>query len=138
MALNIKTPASRKITFYSDFRKDMALNPISRDLSLKKDEDSIKEAIKNLLLTSPGERLFQPALGSDVKKMLFDNMTPATISYLEKVVQDTINNYEPRITLISVEVIPQYDKNAVSINITFYARNIQSPVTVTVFLERIR
>lgn len=138
MAIDILTPKSQKLTVYSDFRKDLLMNPVTSDLTLRLNEDSVKEALKNLILTDKGERLFQPTLGSDVRKSLFDNMTPATVKMIEQNVRSTINNFEPRVTVINVEVIPDYDNYKVQINITFYVRNVQTPVTVSVFLERTR
>ena len=95
MAINLLTPLRKKLSIYSDLRKDMEVNPITNDLALKTDEESVKESLKNLIPTNKGERLFQPNLGSDVVKSLFDNMTPASIKVLETSIKNTINNYEP-------------------------------------------
>lgn len=138
MAIDILTPLSRKITIYSDFRKDLMMNPITSDLALRLNEDAVKEALRNIILTDKGERLFQPTLGSDVRKSLFDLMTPATVKMIEQNVRSAINNFEPRVTIVNVEVIPEYDNYTVKINITFYVRNVQEPVTVSIFLERTR
>ena len=89
-------------------------------------------------MTDKGERLFQPYIGSDVRKSLFDNMTPATVKMIEQNVRATINNFEPRVNLIDVEVIADPDNYKVQINISFYVRNVQEPVTVSIFLERVR
>lgn len=138
MAINLLTPLKRKITIYSDIQKNMEINPISNDLALKLDEEAVKDSLKNIILTNKGERLFQPNLGSDVSKSLFDLMAPATLKVLEESVRSTINNYEPRANLLKVELKPEYDNNRVEIIITFYVRNAETPVTVAVFLERIR
>ncbi len=138
MAINILTPLKKKLSIYSDLRKDMEINPITNDLALKTDEESVKESLKNLILTNKGERLFQPNLGSDVVKSLFDTMTPASIKVLENSIRNTINNYEPRANVLNIEVLPYYDENMVKVNITFYVRNAEVPITVAVFLERTR
>lgn len=138
MAINLLTPLKKKLSIYSDLRKDMEVNPITNDLALKTDEEAVKESLKNLILTNKGERLFQPNLGSDVVKSLFDNMTPASIKVLETSIRNTINNYEPRASVLNIEVLPYYDENMVKINITFYVRNAEVPITVAVFLERTR
>ena len=71
----IITPSVRKQdTLYSDLRKDLFLNPVNSDVSRYTDEDSIKESVKNLLLTDVGERLFNPTLGSNIRRMLFENI----------------------------------------------------------------
>ena len=138
MALDIFAPRSKKLTVYSDFHKDLTLNPLNNDVAIRLNEDSVKESLKNLILTDKGERLFQPLIGSDVRKSLFDNMTPATVMMIEQSVRNTINSFEPRATVINVEVIPEYDNYTVKVNITFYVRNLQEPVTVSIFLERTR
>lgn len=138
MALDIFAPRSKKQTVYSDFHKDLTLNPLNNDVAIRLNEDSVKESLKNLILTDKGERLFQPLIGSDVRKSLFDNMTPATVMMIEQSVRNTINSFEPRATVINVEVIPEYDNYTVKVNITFYVRNLQEPVTVSIFLERTR
>lgn len=138
MALDIFAAKSKKLTVYSDFRKDLTLNPLNNDIAIRLNEDSVKESLKNLILTDRGERLFQPLIGSDVRKSLFDNMTPAAVMMIEQNVRNTINNFEPRATVINVEVIPEYDNYTVKVNVTFYVRNLQDPVTVSIFLERTR
>lgn len=139
MALPILSPIRKRTEgLYIDFHKDLTINPISNDLAVKKDEVSVIESLKNLLLTDKGERLFQPELGSDIRSTLFDLATPASLIILKQKVIDTINNFEPRITLIDVEVISKYDDYKVSITVRFYIRNKETPQSLTVFLERTR
>lgn len=138
MAIDILSPNYKKLTVYSDFRKDLMMNPLTRDVVARLNEDSVKESLKNLILTDRGERLFQPYLGSDVRKSLFDNMTPATIKMIEQNVRSTINNFEPRVTIVEVRVVADPDNYRVQINISFYVRNAQEPVSFSVFLERTR
>ena len=138
VGIPLVTPIRKKISIYSDLRKDLEIHPVSKDIALKYDEESVKESIKNLLLTDRGERLFQPSIGGNIKATLFENNTPATIKLLQDAVKDTINNYEPRANLIDVEVISKYDENTIAVNVVFYVRNLQDPVSLTVLLERIR
>jgi hypothetical protein len=70
------TPLTRRRELHSDFHKDLALLPGRNDIARRVNENSVKEAIKNILLTNKGERLFQPLIGSDIKSMLFENATP--------------------------------------------------------------
>ena len=138
MSLNIKTPLKNKKSLYSDFHKDLTINPISSDLAIRKDEASVKEALKNLLLTDRGERPFQPTLGGNVRATLFENNTPATIKVLEERVREVINNFEPRVNLLDVEVLSNYNDSYVQVKVYFYVQTSQDPVSVTVFLERTR
>ena len=64
MTIELKTPKNQKFSIYSDFRKDIATSPLSADIVMLKDEDAVKDAIKNLLLTEPRERPMQPYLGA--------------------------------------------------------------------------
>lgn len=132
------SPLNKKRVLYADFHKDLTVNPISGDLALKSNEEAIKESIKNLILTNRGERLFQPNIGSDVRASLFENATPATLKVLEERVRDVINNFEPRVSLINVDVTSLYDDNRVQVTIYFYVKNSEDPVSVTVFIERVR
>lgn len=138
MAIDILSPNYKKLTVYSDFRKDLMMNPLTSDIVSRLNEDAVKEALRNLILTNKGERLFQPYLGSDVQKSLFDNMNPATVKMIEQNVRVTINNFEPRVTIVDIQVIADPDNYRVQINISFYVRNIQEPVSVSIFLERTR
>lgn len=111
---------------------------MSADIALKTNEESIKESLKNLILTDRGERLFQPNLGSDVRASLFENATPVTLKILEERIRDVINNFEPRVSLIDVDVTSIYDDNRVQVTIYFYVKNSEDPISVTVFIERVR
>jgi phage baseplate assembly protein W len=132
------TPLRNRRELYSDFRKDLMVNPISLDLALRKDEEAIKESLKNLILTDRGERLMQPNIGSDVRASLFENITPVTLKILEERVRDVINNYEPRVSVIDIDVTSFYDNNRVQVTIYFYVKNREDPISVDVFIERVR
>jgi len=132
------SPLRKKRVIYTDFHKDLTINPLSLDLALKSNEESIKESLKNLILTDRGERLFQPNLGSDVRASLFENATPVTLKILEERVKDVINNFEPRVSLIDVDVTSLYGDNKVKVIIYFYVKSSEDPISVTVFIERVR
>lgn len=133
------TPASRrKPEIYSDFHKDMTQSPINFDLARKIDEESVKESIRNLILTDRGERLFQPNIGSDIRRMLFENMDNSTIELIKDLVKNTIQNYESRVNLIGVDVLSSIDSLKVDIIITFNIINRLEPITFAVTLDRVR
>jgi uncharacterized protein len=132
------SPLKRKRVLYSDFFKDLTVNPISGDLALRTNEEAIKESLKNLILTNRGERLFQPNIGSDVMASLFENATPVTLKILEERVRDVINNFEPRVSIIDVDVTSLYDDNRVQVTIYFYVKNREDPLSVDVFIDRVR
>lgn len=133
------TPQSRrKPETYSDFFKDLTLSPINNDLARKIDEDSIKESIKNLVLTDRGERLFQPNLGCDIRKMMFENIGPDTILLVKEMIRNTIKTYEPRVAIIGIDVIAPPDQLSLFITIVFSIINKEEPITLNITLERVR
>lgn len=128
----------RLIPQYTDFHKDLTIHPVTDDLAVRRNEASVKEAIKNLILTDRGERLMQPLLGGNIRAMLFENNTPATIKLIQDQIETTIREYEPRAQLIDVTVTSAINDNKIQVSIWFYINSIEEPVTVTVFLERTR
>ena len=138
MAIQLITPLKARQSLYSDFHKDMTVNPITNDLALRYDEDAVKESIKNLILTNRGERLFQPNLGGDIRSMLFENNTPSTLKIIQEQIKSIINSYETRANVIDVQTTSNIDDNKVAVKIIFSIRNREDPITVTVFLERVR
>jgi phage baseplate assembly protein W len=138
MVVQVITPLRRKLSLFSDLHKDMTQHPLTEDLSLKRDEEAVKESIKNLILTNRGERLMQPLIGGNVQAMLFENNTPAIIKLIQEQIKTVIREYEPRATLIDVIVRSSIDESTVEVDVYFYINNVVEPISVTVFLERIR
>jgi phage baseplate assembly protein W len=138
MVAQVFTAKSKKITLYQDFKKTLEKSPVSSDLTVLKDEDAVKESIKNLILTDRGERLMQPDLGGNISGMLFENITPATLVLIQNNIRTTIDLYEPRAELIDVIASSNIDDNVVKVEIAFYITNVQQPITLDVFLERTR
>jgi len=138
MVVQIVTPVRKRQSLFADFHKDLTQNPISEDLAVKRDEEAVKESIKNLILTDRGERLMQPLVGSNIRAMLFENNTPSTIKMIQNLITETIQTYEPRATLLDVVVQSSLDDSTVEVGIYFYINNVEQPITLTVFLERTR
>ena len=138
MTATLITPRIKKLNLYSDFRKDLLISPVSKDLALLKDEEAIKQSLRNLILTDPGERLMQPRLGAGIRELLFENITPGTLKLIERRVESTIESYEPRVDLIDISASSNFDDNAVQIKVRFYVRNVEAALQLDVILERIR
>jgi len=138
MTISLITARTKKIPIYSDFKKDLSISPLSNDVALFKDEDSVKESLKNLVLTDRGERLMQPNLGGNVRQMLFENMTPAGLKLIEEQIRTTIELHEPRAEVIDVIVNGSLDNNTVKVTIKYFITNQEQPVELDVFLERTR
>lgn len=124
--------------YYSDIDTNLTINPISEDIGRITNENAIRRSIRNLLLTDYYERPFKPDIGSNIRKLLFELITPITIELLQKGISDVINNYEPRANLIDVICTPFEDNNAIDVTIVFSIINIEEPITMQLSLDRIR
>jgi phage baseplate assembly protein W len=138
MTVSLVTAKTKKIEIYSDFKKDLSVSPLSNDLALFKNEDAVKESLKNLVLTDRGERLMQPNLGGNIRAALFENMTPAGLKLIEEQIRTTIEIYEPRAEIIDVIVNGNLNDNAIKVTVKFFVKNQEQPVELDVFLERTR
>lgn len=96
------------------------VNPINYDLIALKNENAIARSIRNLVLTYPGERFFNENLGSQVSRSLFENIDEISASVIKDEIENTINNYEPRVELIDVIVSPNYDDNEFNVTVNYY------------------
>jgi len=132
------TPLTTQTRIYSDFFTNFDVHPDNRDLVIKKNEEAVKTAIRNLILTNKYERPFQPNFGSNIKKFLFDPINQITQQNIKDEITHTIETYEPRANLIEVRVTPYLDDNAYRVTIVFSIININTPITLNTFLYRIR
>jgi phage baseplate assembly protein W len=123
---------------YSDIDFTFTKKPGTGDVALSYDAQAVIRSIRNLLLTRHYERLFNPDLGSNLDLILFEMVSPITASALQKEIENTVQNYEPRATLTEVIVNANPDKNAYDVTLTFYVENASLPTTVTLLLERNR
>ena len=112
-------PVERISRGFKDVSMSFAINPISSDLIATKNETAIARSVRNLVLTRPGERFFNPNLGSRVYESLFDNVDDISASIVEDDIRDTVDNYEPRVKLVSVKATPDYQGNAFDVVITY-------------------
>lgn len=135
------TPTSTKEEVYSDFLNDLTLHPIRKDVSRNLNEESVKRAIKNILLTNYYERPFRPKFGANITKYLFEPLTPITLSLIRSDIVNAITNYEPRANIIDVTVsADNTDDNSISVTVVFSVINNSNPVTLitTLALDRVR
>jgi len=122
--------------------KDLDLNfnvhPVRKDINTHNNEYAIINSIKNLVLTNHYERPFQPEIGSNIRKLLFDNLDSVTAAQIEREIEETINNFEPRAGINRVTAVAAPDENGYKIELEFFVLNNTAPVTINFFLERIR
>jgi phage baseplate assembly protein W len=132
------TVSNRKSQIYSDFFTNLVAHPDSKQLVRYINEDAVKKSIRNLILTDKYERLFQPRIGSNIRKKLFEQMTPQTAEEIKTEVRQTIEHHEPRAKLIEVTVVPIIDDNYYAVNIVYSTINITAPTTISIKLYRVR
>ena len=123
---------------FSDFMMDLTPHPITKDLIRLRNEQSIKQSLRNLVLTNYGERLFQPNIGSSVNRSLFEPNDFILEDDIESSIRRTIEFNEPRVQLLNVEVLTTRDDNNISINIVFAIINSTQTQSLEVILRRVR
>lgn len=123
---------------FRDLDLNFAIHPLKKDINKHVDEIAVINAIKNLVLTSHYEKPFNPDYGSNVRKLLFETLDIITASAIEREIQQTIENYEPRVEIITLSVIPDEEQNGFTVRMEFFIINQTNPVSVSFLLERIR
>ena len=134
-----KNDIDRNVRQYTDLDLFFAKKSTSKDISKVTDIQAVKRSIRNLVLTNHYEKPFHPEIGSGVRGILFELMTPITAHVLTQQIELVIENFEPRAKLISVRAQPNLDRNEYECTIEFYVANAPTElVDLTVFLERLR
>lgn len=132
------SPIKTQAIQYSDFSTSFKIHPNKLDLVMENNTDAVSTSIKNLLLTNRGEKFFRPFLGSNINASLFENFDIVTKNSIQSAIESTINNYEPRATIQSIEVDYLIDDDAVQARITFTTINSTTPTILELLLDRIR
>lgn len=123
---------------YKDLDLNFLIHPVRKDINKHKDEMAVINSIKNLMMTNHYERPFQPDLGSNVRRLLFENLDKITAISMEREIRQVVENYEPRAQIRTLDIIPDVDNNGFSVRMEFYIMNMTDPVTINFFLERVR
>lgn len=132
------TQTDIKQQVYSDFLTNLNKHPVSGDIVRFVNEQAVIRSIKNLLNTNKGERFYQPDIGSNIRKLLFEQMGAGIEVELSTAIRETIDKHEPRAKVIDLQVIGDYDNNKYVVTITVLIVNKQDPVTFNVALTRVR
>jgi len=123
---------------YSDFLDDFTPHPATGDIGRITNSQSIKQSIQNLIFTNYGERLFQPTIGSNVNRILFEPNDIIAQQDLQFHITNTLTQNEPRIILLGVTVTPDVQNDYVYVNIVFSIINSVEVQSVSVYLQRVR
>ena len=112
-------PLERVSQGFKDISMSFESNPLTEDLIAIKNETAIARSIRNIVFTLPGEKFFDPDFGSDISGSLFENVDDITGGIIEDQIRQSINNYEPRVNLLSLQTNPNFDNNAFDVTITY-------------------
>jgi len=124
---------------FKDISPTFDRNFVTSDIIVIKDFAAIKNSIKNLLLTSPGERFFNPEIGSGVSKILFEPVDPFTAYELQSEITSCIEKFEPRVKLNKVSVTTRYDELGYDVTVDFSVIGLPAQVeTIDFTLESTR
>lgn len=129
---------NRKVRQYKDFNILFTAHPVTKDVTKVTDEDAIKASVRNLLTTNNYERPFHPEIGCQLHGLLFENFTPLTRDLMIKTVYNTIEKFEPRVTLTNVNINEDVDSNQLIVDVYFRIKNTEKPVTLTTAITRVR
>ena len=130
--------SNRSSRIYKDLDLDFQLNSATKDIQKLTDVESVKRSVRNLINTNHYERPFHPEIGSNLRAMLFELITPQMTHVISKQIDLLIKNYEPRCRLVQVNSQPVIERNGYRCSISFYVVNYPEPVEVETFLERLR
>ena len=134
-----KNDITRNVRQYKDLDLFFSKKSESKDINKVTDIVAVKRSVRNLVLTNYYEKPFHPEIGSGVRDVLFEPMTPITAYILGRKVELVIENFEPRVSLVGVRASPDLDRNAYEITIEFYVKNAPTELAETSFLlERLR
>jgi phage baseplate assembly protein W len=123
---------------YKDLDLNFKAHPVTKDVIKRTGNSAIIGALRNLILTNLYEKPFQPSFGSRVRGLLFEEVSFITANVLQTELSSVIANFEPRVGIDAIKVQANPDLNRYDITIRFYINNLEAPVTINFFLEKIR
>ena len=130
--------STRSAKIFKDLNLAFEQNTATKDIQKITDIEAVKRSVRNLINTNHYEKPFHPEIGSNLRAMLFELMTPQMNHVISKQIENLINNYEPRCNLVQVFTQPRIDRNGYSVQISFHVQNHPDEVIVESFLERLR
>ncbi len=127
-------PLERVSKSFKDISLSLQVSPLTFDVLALKNETAIARSVRNLVLTLPGERFFNPEVGSDISQSLFENIDAISASTIKSQIESTIRSYEPRVSLTKVLVEPNFDNNEFNVTIRYNIIGIDVPPQQLVFV----
>ena len=120
-------PVERVSQGFKDISMTFKLNPLNNDHIVIKNENAIARSIRNIVLTLPGEKFFNENFGSNVSKLLFENLDVLTASQIEDEITTSIVNYEPRVSLVKLTVTPNFETGEFDTVIVYEIIGVDAP-----------
>ena len=130
--------SKRSSRIYKDLNLDFQQNTATKDIQKMLDVESVKRSVRNLINLNHYDKPFHPEIGSNLRAMLFELITPQMSHAIQKEIGLLIGNFEKRAKLVQVTTKPQFDRNAYAATISFYVQNVPDRIIVESFLERLR
>lgn len=127
-------PVIRISRAFKDISLSFEPHPVTKDLPVLVNQYAIIRSVRNLVQTIPTERFFNPTLGSEVRRSLFEFVDYGTASFIEDQIIDTIRNFEPRVNQVRVQADPIPDKNQFEVTVTFNIIGLEIPVQQFTFI----
>ena len=118
----------RKSKAFKDISLSFDPHPVTKDLPVIANERAIVRSVRNLVETIPTERFFDSNLGTNIRELLFENMTASSVMIIEDMVRNTVRNYEPRVGDIGVEVDAIPDGNTLNVKVLFEIIGLEAPL----------
>ena len=135
---SLTNKSKRSARIYKDLNLDFQQNSATKDIQKLLDVESVKRSVRNLINLNYYEKPFHPEIGSNLRGLLFENISPQISHYMGKQIELLIKNYEPRCKMVEVVNKPNIERNGYSVSVSFYVVNTPTPIQVETFLERLR
>jgi phage baseplate assembly protein W len=123
---------------WADLNLALPLHPIRKDILPLRDDDAIKNAVKNLILTNFYERPFQPEKAAHLRGILFEPADSITKIELRERITNVIEDYEPRVKINSIQIRDNSERNHWDITIFFAIKQYRQIYSVNIVLQRLR
>ena len=120
-------PLERVSQGFKDISMTFQANPLNEDLIALKNANAIARSVRNIVMTVPGEKFFNPTFGSRISESLFENIDDITATVIIDEIRESIDNYEPRVDLLDVQAFPDYDNNSFNVTIIYEIIGIEIP-----------
>ena len=119
---------------FKDITLSFEAHPVTKDLLILKNENAIRRSVRNIVETIPTERFFNSLLGSEVRSSLFGFVDFGTASVIQSQIEIAIDNFEPRVDNVQVQVNPTPEQNSFEVTVLFHIIGQEFPTQEYTFI----